>query len=193
MIGAKKEDAVEFTGGKYISPDIQELKINDITIEYSSQKNTPRLKFIVESRPVEEKGFTPDESATNGGKVGTIRTSYLGNDNQLAELANNMIFIARHLGNEDKLDGFYANTLDEYVAKLKTVICGKYVWFKVHGEEYLKKDGKTGLVLSFSRFGFVNADRDKIRDYTDKAPKIKPAAALPDPEPQQEASVEVPF
>ncbi len=193
MIGAKKEDAVEFSGGKYISPGIQELKINDIQLEYSSQKNTPRLKFIVESRPVEEKGFTPDDSALSGGKVGTIRTSYLGNDNQLTELANNMIFISRHLGKEDQLDGYYANTLEEYVAKLKTVICNSFAWFKVHGEEYLKQDGKTGLVLSFSRFGFVNADKDKIRDYNDKAPMIKKLTVIPDPEPAGETTDTAPF
>ena len=164
MFGVNKEDAVEFTGSKYIKPGIQELKINDLEIELA-KTGTPRIKFIVETRPVTDKGFVPDETATAGGKVGTIRSSYLKNDDQKVEFSKNMVFIARHLGEKEEttLDGLFADTLEEYIEKIKPILTGKFVHFKVCGEEYQKDDGKIGMTMRFARFGFVNADETKLK------------------------------
>ena len=189
MFGAKKEDAVEKSSiSKYITYGIHELKINDIEIEYSTQKGTPRLKFHMETRPVTDAGFEADEAATSNGKVGFVRSQFLANEAQMKELSNNMIILARHLGEaeEQALDNFYAESLEVYVEKVKSVVKNKYCWFKMCGEEYIKSDGKTGLALKFARYGFVNKDGNKLRFDENNIYDLKKIDAEPDPDPPKQ-------
>jgi len=182
--GAKKEDVREFKASVYITYGVQVLKINDIQIEYSAQKNTPRLKFIVESELVTEAGFVADPSALSGGKVGTIRSGWLATDDQKTELSKNMIFIARAIlkSDETPLDGYFAETLEQYIEKVKSVICGKFTNFSVGAEEYLKTDGKKGISLKFLRFGFVSSDINKLKFDKENEYHYKKLTVIPDKE-----------
>lgn len=160
---------------KYIGPGVHQLKINKLTTEEAST-GTLRVVFHVETPPVEEADFEPDESATDGGKVGRVRTIWLKYEAQLEEFNRNIAQIASALKVREQTDKIVASSLTEYVEELNDVITDKFAWFGVKGEEYIKQDGKTGIALLFRRFGFVADTQDDLEPHDkDNEYHYKPA------------------
>lgn len=144
---------------KYFGRGVHYLKINSLAIETAST-GTPRVVFNMETEPIEEEGFEPDEEATVGGQVGRVRTIYMKHDNQLQEFNSNIAQIANKLGVRSETDKIAADSLEEYVEALNDVITDKYAWFGIKGEQYYKNDGKPGVALLFRRYGFVASETE---------------------------------
>jgi len=140
----------------YINIGVQYLKINSIEAEVASTGST-RMVFNVETEPVADENFKHFDG--NAGQTGKISTFYLKTESQQREFFANLLLIADKLGVKAEIEAVNEKNLgsfESYAAAI-TPIFNKagYAWFRIAGDEYEKNNGKIGVSLRFSRFGFV--------------------------------------
>lgn len=156
---------VKTTGGiaKVINPGTQKVHLLDIVLEQPSFGNGAyQLQLQMETEPILDEGFVGlpidknDPSKGNySGQAARIKsqpylfTDYEYNGNVTAkeqQVFRYLIKLADHIGKRELLDKVQANTIEEYVAKAKVVLCDPANWFyaTIGGEEYdnVASDGK---------------------------------------------------
>lgn len=143
---------------KYVSYGNHYLKINDIEIK-TAMSGSKQLIFHMETPEVKAEGFVPEEGYK--GQVGKVAFpgSYLKMDNEKAVKEFNTAIgtIADTLGVRAELDNINVETFDEYVQAITPILTGKYAWWALSGEEYIKSDGKIGTKLKVRRYKFISS------------------------------------
>lgn len=146
---------------RIISPYIgcgsgQVLRINSIELKVSSNTGSPKAILHMETKPVEEEGFTPVEG--HKGRVGKVACGiYMKDDKSKIKFLENMKRVAIALGLEDEIDQVKGETFNEVVKKIESVISGNNKWarYTIFGEQYQKQDGKTGTSYFLPKYNFV--------------------------------------
>lgn len=137
----------------------QELKITDILIQKFANNRALRVAFRMESRPVEDDKFVPVDGAE--GQVGTvIARSYIAKDSDQTDFVKNVVLsIAIAAGVRNELDKVEADNFEEYIEKIKPILCGKFCRWFIAAKEYMSADGKNRVKynLRLPRFGFVES------------------------------------
>ena len=160
----------------YMGYGIKQVKINNVEVRWNPGKTAFQMIANVEGQPVEDDGFTPDQSSTAGGQVGRVQLTVYMNPNKPSfeqmgtEFAQAVAVIANKLGKREELDaaleGAEGMTPEEYAEAISGVISGEFMWFAITGREYQKQDDKVGVVLGRRRYGFV-ASLDEGEEHLD--------------------------
>lgn len=166
--------------GKYFSYGIHQLFINDIEIKTAST-GSKQLTLMMETPPVTAEGFEPE--AGHKGQVGRVAfpgTFLKLEDSKAVEEFNKSVgIIADKLGVRKQLDEINAADFDSYIHAIKPLFVGKYAWWAIAGEEYIKADGKTGVRLKTRRYSFIanlEEGQNKLEKFDpSKAYNFKPA------------------
>tara|TARA_R110002020_G_scaffold85441_3_gene210909 strand:+ start:2594 stop:3205 length:612 start_codon:yes stop_codon:yes gene_type:complete len=178
--GTKNIQAPSNRVSPYISWGKSECKINDILIQ-EAKTGAKRVTFALETRPCTEDGFTAADNATSNGKVGTVtfmgwmnseKPSYATRVEVLNRKINQLAVI---LDKGTEVDAIEADSLEDYVMKLKPVLCGKFAHYVIAAEEYAgqDKDGnpRTKFTLNIPDWNFVSNednltfDKSKLYHY----------------------------
>lgn len=144
---------------KYVSYGNHYLKINNIEVK-TAMSGSKQLIFHMETPAITAEGFVPEEGFK--GQVGKVAFpgSYLKLDNEKAVKEFNTAIgtIADTLGVRTDLDKINVETFDEYITAITPILTGKYAWWALSGEEYIKSDGKIGTKLKVRRYKFISSD-----------------------------------
>lgn len=137
--------------------DSQVLKINTIELKFSRNSNSPKAILHMETRPINEPGFTPIEGAQ--GKVGKVGCGvYMNSDLLKREFLQKMKMIAAALGLEEHINKIRSEDFEEVVKKIADLLGGNYARYTVVASEYQKDGGKIGITLSLPKFKFVESE-----------------------------------
>lgn len=135
----------------------QLLKINDIELKISQNTNAPKAILHMESKPIDDTNFTPMENAK--GKVGRIGCGpYMNSEPLKREFLQKMKTIAASLGLEEKINQIRSEDFQSVVAKIASLLKGKYANYTIVAQEYAKPDGRIGITLSLPKFKFVEPE-----------------------------------
>lgn len=136
---------------RFLEPGQFKVKINNINARQAST-GSYKLEFQVETEPVNEPGFTPAEGYS--GRVGTVKTPYLGNPDLEAQAGALIANLADELGVREEVNNFSQDlTYPEYCEKLLSLVKDKYVYLSINGKEYINTgNGKVGMELQFPKF-----------------------------------------
>lgn len=164
MFGTKGIDTkVEKRVSKYISYGNHYLRINDITVK-TAQSGSKQLIFNMETPKVDNPNFEAEQGFE--GQVGKVAFpgSYVKLDNETAvkEFNTALATIADKLGVRKDFDAINAESFDEYIESVKALLLGKYAYWSVAGEEYMKSDGRTGIKLKTRRYNFVASQQEGV-------------------------------
>lgn len=151
---------------QYITYGISNLMFNDIQVRWSSNKDNPsyQIVFSVESEAIKTTGFKPADTATNGGKVGVIKTSYVKPDSkQEEELIHQINIMADKFDVKAQLDSVSekAESPEELISGFLSLVKGKFLRFKVCTDQDYNNEGKIRNSLKFARFGFCERIGDE--------------------------------
>lgn len=149
-----KNVAEQTNGGrisKYLGIGNHQLKINSIDVQSSSDKQSTKFTFNVETLPPNDANFTPVEGAE--GQVGRIVTMFVKTDPQIEELAALMATLASKMGLRAAMDAIEANNITEFMEKACDIVRGNWFFGRVVGEEYKNQEGKVKVKLKWSRYG----------------------------------------
>lgn len=135
----------------------QILKINSIELKFSQNTGSPKAILHMESKPVNEPGFTPVDGAK--GRVGRISGSiYMKDDNSKRNFMNTLYIIAQALGLESEIKDISGETFQETIKKAEAIVCnGSYARYSIFAEEYAKPENKIGISLFLPKYKFVEA------------------------------------
>lgn len=136
----------------------QVLKINSIELKFSQASGSPKAILHMESKPVTSPGFTPVDGAK--GKVGRVGGSIYMKDDKLKEgFMDTLYKIATALGVQEEIGSIKGDTFQDVIKQAEKVVCGPGKWarYTILAEEYLKKDGKTGIALALPKYNFVES------------------------------------
>lgn len=141
---------------KYISYGNNLLKINDITVK-TAQSGSKQLILNVETKPIDDPTFEPEMGYE--GRVGKVAFPgvyiKLDDEKALENFYVDVATIAEKLGVRDQLDQINADSFDEYIDQLKDIFKGKYAYWAIAGEEYVKATGGVGIKLKTRRYKFI--------------------------------------
>jgi hypothetical protein len=173
------------TASQFMGYGEQEAKINKIEIKTSS-KGSQNIVLNMETRPIDTtklKGFTPHTDSTNGGQIARVNMyNFWQKELEVENSANNQKFvrdlglIADKLGVRAQLDDVQADSLQDYIQKLNSVLTGKFLFWKIVVEEYSRPDKSPGLNYSLGRWskesiacaterGKIKFDKENNFDY----------------------------
>lgn len=170
---------------KYVEYGNQELMITGFELKASSAGDKHQIKMLVESPTVKENGFTPDEKAVNGGKIGTITVGIFADytlEDKAKEIGKIMQLIAKKASEKYADDNLYNRvcaidytTMEDYLKQVQAILKGKFVWFQVCAEAYAKKvvESKNGgepktydkYSLHLGRYGFVASKEEGLKPF----------------------------
>lgn len=150
-----QDQKLEVRKGKFIRPGIQNLILNDITLEESKNTGNLRPVFLMETEPIEDKGWEGFEGAV--GQIGKVSGNfgfYLKNKDQQDEFVSFLKSVmmatgtweafAEKEGHKD-FDG-----LRDAVEAVKPYLVGTKARYLVCAEQYHKLDQSgIGLKLKF--------------------------------------------
>ncbi len=178
MFGQEALDVEEKSGGlsKYITYGNQQLYITGFEVrEAKNGQGKKQVFLLVESAPVTDKGFVPDEKSAKGGKIGkiqmTIFVDFSTRNTQTVEFEKQIQLMAKKLGIYDQVTAVKAANIDEYLTKVAALLRGKSLWFQVCAEVYGKNDkGYDRYVLKLGRYGWVAITEAELKPF-DKSNK----------------------
>jgi len=178
---------------KYLSYGVQKAAIVGYELK-TAKTGKQQVTLNFESPKVTTPGFEADPFAKMGGKVGRVQfTIYFGSGDkqQNDEFIERIAIIAKKLGVSEKVDAVDSNSLEDYLNKIMLIIRGKFAWWAITAEEYVKTGSdKVGVVLGLRRYGFVasldemeaNPNHIKPFDKTNKYDYKPLAVASKDPD-----------
>lgn len=145
---------VEIKSGEsqFITYGIQNLMITGMEVKISNT-GSKQIVFNVESETIGG-NFKPHDTAINGGKIGTIRTSYVKeNSSQEEELKEQLTLIADKLEVRSELDEKSENceTLEDFVSVFLQLVKSKIARFKIVTEQSYNQEGKLRNSLKLAR------------------------------------------
>ena len=170
MFGTEKHKIDESNGiGKYVGFGNHKLMITGFEIKTSST-GKKMISMNVETPPVTDAGFAPDEKALNGGKVGRVNCSIYVDFNSMndgvKDFEKTIQSIAKRMDKYEEVFATKASTVEEYTNKVAQVLKGKFAWFQLCAEEYQKKDSdKTGFTLKLGRYGYVGKEESDLKPF----------------------------
>ena len=140
---------------QYLTYGNQEVMITGFEIKTAST-GSKQVTFKLEG-PCTEPGFTPHQDAQFNGRIGKVRfSSYFKDGSQGAQdFQKDIQVIADKLGLKDKIVTITANSLEEYVEKVVSLLGGKSFYMSITGEEYAREGKQPGVVLGKRRYGFA--------------------------------------
>lgn len=159
MLSTKDMSAGSGKARPVISPGNQTIKINKITFDQTPyDKDAYNVVLHVESEPVkgEFEGFLVDANDPNGprykGQVGRVRMSpYPYKDTTLpsgreikleSEVMRAMIYLAEVLDKRDDLDSIEAETIEEFMVSVNTMLSGDtFINACIGSREWENKEG----------------------------------------------------
>jgi len=154
----KGVDTKEKSVGQYLSYGVQKAAIVGYELK-TAKSGKQQVVFNFESPKVTVPGFEADPSAKMGGKVGRIQfTIYFGSGDkqQNDEFIERIAIIAKKLGVSEKVDAVDSSSLEDYLNKIIPIVRGKFAWWAVTAEEYVKNGtDKVGVILGLRRYGFI--------------------------------------
>ncbi len=159
-----KEAQPNGTMSKYLSIGNHKLKINSIEAIKANSSDNYKVRFNVETEPINTPGFTPVEG--HYGQIGRIDTVYLANDNQVSDFTVLIATLATKLGVKAQVDEVVAENVPSYVAAIEPLLKGEYFYGRVTGEEY-ESNGKVGTSLRWSKYGMFASIEEGVE-------KLKP-------------------
>lgn len=184
MINTSNVKTQQTTVSRFLEPGVHKVKINNINCRQAST-GSYKLEFQVETEPVTQEGFTPAEG--HFGRVGTVKTPFLGNPDLEAQAGAMIANLADELGVREEVNNFStALTYPEYCEKLTSLVKDKYLYISINGKEYVNPtSGKIGMELNFPRFkSWASIEKvDKVG--TEKALAKTYIKKLPTPESTQ--------
>lgn len=152
MFSTKNVAATATKKSKYISPGNVNAMIKEVIIK-TAASGSKQLTLIMETPPVTEAGFEPEEGCK--GQIGKVAFPgvfiKMDNDKAKEEFNKALACIAEELDVRNELDKISAENFEDYIEKIKPLIVNKFAWWAVSGEEYPKQDGKFGVKLSLRR------------------------------------------
>jgi hypothetical protein len=140
---------------QYLTYGNQEVMITGFEIKTAST-GSKQVTFKLEG-PCTEPGFTPHQDAQFNGRIGKVKfSSYFKDGSQGAQdFQKDIQVIADKLGLKDKIVTITANSLEEYVEKVVSLLGGKPFYMSITGEEYAREGKQPGVVLGKRRYGFA--------------------------------------
>jgi hypothetical protein len=155
--------------GKFIRPGSGlVLKVNDIILEKSQNHEFRKPVLMMETEPITEEGWEGEAGAK--GQIGKIAANggyYLKTPENQKEFVVFLRDIARALGKLEQCSTIEADTLEDFIEKVKPIICdGTYGRYFVRGQEYPKPNSNIGfgIKLLFPKFKFVESMEVEAKD-----------------------------
>lgn len=136
----------------YLLHGINYAKINKLEVQKASSTDSRKVIFHLEGPPVNDPQFQGVDKAK--GQVGRMQTGFLKQSKAYEEFQEQLCIIAGKLGVRKEIDEITSDSFEEYIAKISTLLVGRYLWWVIAAEEYAK--GKTTLKLP--KYGFVKAE-----------------------------------
>src|SRR3990167_5757769 len=161
---------------KYVEYGNQELMITGFEMKASKAGDKHQIEMKVESPTITTEGFTPDEKAINGGKVGSIKVGIYANYTEFEEakkIATICQSIAKRVdeGTYSKVCAIEAADMQTYLYTFAALMKGKFVWFTVCAEAYgTKTSEKTGktydkYTLNLGRYKYVGSSESDLAPF----------------------------
>lgn len=140
-------------GSKYLSHGIVKAKINSMVVQKAKNTESRRVVFYLESEPINAPEFKGVDGAK--GRIGRMSSGYMGSEASYSDFARQLAVIADKLGVREELNAVPGSgvTFEEYMAKVNTLLVGKYLWWNIKGEEYAEKK----INLQLMRYGFAKS------------------------------------
>lgn len=154
--------------GKSIKPGVEQAKISSIEYFESSQKKTPGLRMILETKPVD--GLTDENNNPMGQKA--TATMWLSEGAWDIDGANwctkaRLTILADKLGLTKEFDAISSDSAEGFVNEVAKLFVGKAARF-AFGGEWQTFEGDNGTIKfirpSLLTFGFVESLKDVPND-----------------------------
>lgn len=158
----------EFKPGQYIFIGPNELKITNIEVKLTKNKEKFGIFLNLESSPIDYKDWVGVDGAK--GKVGQVQLGIWtnGTDQQMVEILTQLSIIADELGVRQQFDEINSDDIYEYINLVSSLFVGKFKWWLIGGEEYLgqDKDGnpKVKVNIKLPRFSFIADSEENLKN-----------------------------
>lgn len=174
---------------KSLQPGVVYAHINSGQLKTSSKGDKKVLELFLEGPELENfEGWPISKDNPDGPKykaqtarvTATMWTDEFNNPNvSRNEIMHKLSIIATELGLRDELNQIQANSIDEWVMKVLSLVKGKSIYWFLKGteEEY---NGKTIVKLSLPKYKFASVDESKL-DRFDKNNKYHYKALVTKP------------